>query len=336
MDSLTHITTGACIGEFFLGKKLGKKAMLYGAIAASLPDIDFLASIWMKTPDDLLAHRGFTHSFLFAIGVIILLAIFFAKRHAVENIPIKTWLIFLGTEVYFHLFLDVFNAYGIGWFEPFSHYRVSFNTIYVADPFFSIWPGIAAFALLMLKRNNNTRRAWAKFGLIFCSLYLLYCFTNKFRIDKSTRFALGNQAIHYKRYFSTPTPFNNWLWFDVAEADSGYFIGYRSVFDKTDYIEMKYVAKNEFLLKPFYARHDVQQLIRFSQGYYTIDTSAKGLIFNDLRFGQMIGWQNPDAHFVFHYFLQNPGANQLVVQRGRFANWDWENVKGFVHRMEGQ
>ncbi len=37
--------------------------MLYGAIAASLPDIDFIAAFWMNTTDDLLAHRGFTHSF---------------------------------------------------------------------------------------------------------------------------------------------------------------------------------------------------------------------------------------------------------------------------------
>jgi inner membrane protein len=44
MDSLTHIVTGACIGELFLGKQLGKKAMLWGAITQSLPDIDFVTS----------------------------------------------------------------------------------------------------------------------------------------------------------------------------------------------------------------------------------------------------------------------------------------------------
>ena len=29
-------------------------------------------------------------------------------------------------------FIDAFNNYGVGWFEPFSHERISFNAIYVA------------------------------------------------------------------------------------------------------------------------------------------------------------------------------------------------------------
>jgi inner membrane protein len=33
MDSLTHIVAGACIGEIALGKKIGRKAMLWGALA---------------------------------------------------------------------------------------------------------------------------------------------------------------------------------------------------------------------------------------------------------------------------------------------------------------
>ena len=42
MDSLTHIVLGAAIGEAMLGKKIGKKGILWGALAASLPDIDVL------------------------------------------------------------------------------------------------------------------------------------------------------------------------------------------------------------------------------------------------------------------------------------------------------
>src|SRR5664279_2319841 len=226
MDSLTHIAIGACIGELFLGKKIGKKAMLYGAIAASFPDIDFVTAFWMKTPDDLMAHRGFTHSFLFGIIVVAGLAFLLRHRHRVEQIPVKTWLIFLSVGIGSHLFLDVFNAYGIGWLEPFSHQRFSFNSLFVADPFFSVWPGIAAFMLLILHRQNTKRKQWARWGLIFCSLYFLYSLGNKFKADKEARYALLHQRIHYSDYFTTPAPFNNWLWFVVAKADSGYYAGY--------------------------------------------------------------------------------------------------------------
>ena len=334
MDSLTHIVIGACIGDLFLGRKIGKKAMLYGAIAASLPDIDFIASFWLNTPDDLLTHRGFTHSILFALLAVVLMAFFLRKRHAAEKIPTVTWLVFLGTEIFVHIFLDAFNAYGVGWFEPFNHSRISFNVIFVADPFFSMWPAIAAVYLL-LNRFNKRRKFVAGFGLFFCSVYLLYCLTNKFRIDNSVRYSLTHRGIHYNRYFVTPTSFNNWLWYAVAETDSGYYIGYRSVFDKNSEIEFSYFPRNDSLLKPWEGQKDLQELILFSQGYYTAELSGQGILFNDLRFGQIMGWQYSNAHFVFHYRLDNPDANHLVVQRGRFAGWDWKNIKIFIRRIRG-
>jgi inner membrane protein len=336
MDSLTHIAIGACIGDLFLGKKIGKKAMLYGAIAASLPDIDFIASFWLNTSDDLMAHRGFTHSFLFGLLFILILAFLFRHRHRVEKIPIKIWLIFMGTEIASHLFLDAFNAYGIGWFEPFSHRRISFNVIFVADPFFSVWPGIAAIGLLILNRNNSQRRKWAIWGLIFCSAYLIYCSVNKFEIDRDMRQALEKQGFHYNRYFTTPTPFNNWLWYGVAETDAGFQIGYHSLFDKDHQIIFCFFPRKDYLLDPYRGRHDLGELIRFSQGYYTADTSAQGTVFNDLRFGQMMGWQDAGAQFVFHYYLQDSDANHLVVQRGRFAHWSGQSIRVFLKRIEGK
>ena len=62
MDTVTHIVLGACIGEATAGKILGRKAMLFGALSQSLPDIDFIAYFWLDKTDNLLAHRGITHS----------------------------------------------------------------------------------------------------------------------------------------------------------------------------------------------------------------------------------------------------------------------------------
>jgi inner membrane protein len=336
MDSLTHIAIGACIGDLMLGKKIGKKAMFYGAVVASLPDIDFLASFWLNPSSDLLAHRGFTHSFLFAIVVIAGFTFVLKKRHIASHVSVKNWLLFLSAAIGSHLFLDSFNAYGIGLFEPFSHYRFSGNTIFVADPFFSLWPGVAALTLLLLKKTSSKRRRWAIFGLISCSTYLLYCLINKFTTDNHTRYALMHQGIHYNHYITTPTPFNNWLWYLVAETDEGFYIGYRSVLDKSDSVEFHYFKKNAAFLEPLSSNPALKDLIRFSKGYFTVDSSKLGMVFNDLRFGQMMGWQYPSAGFVFHFYLQHPDANQLVVQRGRFANWNRQSISFFIKRMMGR
>ena len=136
MDSITHIALGACMGEAFLDRKLGKKAMLWGALAQSVPDIDFIASFWMNTSNNLLAHRGFTHSLLFVAIISVFFALMAERWHRPHNISFRKWLQFFAGVIFVHVFIDAFNNYGVGWFEPFSHIRISFNAIYVADPFF--------------------------------------------------------------------------------------------------------------------------------------------------------------------------------------------------------
>jgi inner membrane protein len=335
MDSLTHIALGACMGEAFLSKPLGKKAMLWGALAQSIPDIDFISSFWMNTSSGLLAHRGFTHSFLFCALITPLMALLADRLHRPHNIKMQQWLLFFGGVTFVHLFIDAFNNYGVGWLEPFSHYRITFNAIFVADPFFSLWPGIACIALIFLKRWHPYRKNWWRFGLWCSGLYLLYCLSNKYKIDNDVKDILRQQQVSYTRYFTTPAPFQNWLWYVVAGNDSGYHVGFYSVFDSKKQIAFQYFPRNDFLLKPVAGEEELQHLIRFSKQFYTVEKWNDTLVFNDLRFGQILGWQHPEGKFVFHYFLQHPGENNLVVQRGRFEGWNWDAVQFLWHRIKG-
>ncbi len=335
MDSLTHIALGACMGEAFAGKTVGRKAMLWGVLAQSVPDIDFLGALWMDTSSNLLGHRGFTHSILFAAIVTVLLALLAEKWHRPHNISFARWTAFFGAAIFMHIFFDAFNNYGVGWFEPFSHHRISFNSIYVADPFFSIGPGIALLFLGLLKKKHVHRRFWWKFGLVTSFVYLGYCVVNKVIINQKVKQAFSQQHISYKNYFTTPAPLQSWLWFVVASTDSGYYTGYRSVFDKADTMHLEYFNRNEVFLDTFSNKKEVQQLIRFSKGYYTVETNEDTIIFNDLRFGQIAGWENPRERFAFHYYLRPEADNTLVVQRGRFAKWNRESLQSFFQRIKG-
>jgi inner membrane protein len=336
MDSLTHIALGACMGEAFAGKELGRKALLWGALAQSIPDIDFVSSFWMDTTSALLAHRGFTHSILFCLLITPVMALVAERWHRPHNIRFARWLLFFTAVVFIHLFIDAFNNYGVGWYEPFSHERVSFNAIYVADPFFSIAPGIACLALLLLPRWHKKRKAYWRLGLGVSLLYLCLCIWHKFDVDRKVQLSLQLQKVPYTRYFSTPAPLQNFLWYIVAGNDSGFHVGFYSTFDRKKDIQFTFFPRQDTLLLPFQKHKDLHELIRFSKGFYTVENWKDTVVFNDLRFGQIIGWQNPKGRFVFYYYLTHPDANRLVVQRGRFEGWNESSITALIRRMGGE
>ncbi|MCI5083875.1 MAG: metal-dependent hydrolase [Saprospiraceae bacterium] len=67
MDSLTQITLGAAVGELALGKKVGNKAMVWGAIGGTIPDLDVFANLVTDEISAMAFHRAFTHSLIFGV-----------------------------------------------------------------------------------------------------------------------------------------------------------------------------------------------------------------------------------------------------------------------------
>src|SRR6188508_1800264 len=102
MDSLTHIALGAIIGEAALSKEVGKKALLIGAIAQSLPDIDIITSLWLPISTRLLVHRGFTHSLLFGILAALLLAFLLNRLSAFRKVSILKLFLFFCLQIWLH------------------------------------------------------------------------------------------------------------------------------------------------------------------------------------------------------------------------------------------
>ena len=106
MDSLTHVVLGGCLGQVVLGKKLGRKAIVWGAIADTIPDLDIFCNFFIHPVHGLLIHRGFTHSILFA----------FLDVYKRQNLPrIVTWAKFKwkGRARSFYVFNTHFDHQGV-------------------------------------------------------------------------------------------------------------------------------------------------------------------------------------------------------------------------------
>lgn len=67
MDSLTQIVLGAACGEVALGRKVGNRAMFWGAIGGTIPDLDVLSNLVTDEMTALAFHRAITHSLFFSI-----------------------------------------------------------------------------------------------------------------------------------------------------------------------------------------------------------------------------------------------------------------------------
>ena len=67
MDSVSQAVLGAAIGEVVLGKKIGNKAMFWGALGGTIPDLDVVTKPFLSELNSLIFHRGLSHSITFAI-----------------------------------------------------------------------------------------------------------------------------------------------------------------------------------------------------------------------------------------------------------------------------
>ena len=67
MDSLTQAALGAAVGESVLGKRIGGKAAVLGAIIGTVPDLDVLLMPFYDGLEKISVHRGYSHSILFCL-----------------------------------------------------------------------------------------------------------------------------------------------------------------------------------------------------------------------------------------------------------------------------
>ena len=160
MDSLTHIVFGAALGEALLGKKVGKKAMLLGAIANTIPDLDVF--LVMGDPiREITLHRGFSHSLLFSVLAAPFLA-WLAQRYLKDRIGFRIWLLFFFCLLVTHPLLDCLTTYGTQFLLPFSDYRVNINSLFIIDVVYTLPMLVACIACLILRNGNPKRTIWAR------------------------------------------------------------------------------------------------------------------------------------------------------------------------------
>ena len=339
MDSLTQIVLGAACGEIALGKKIGNKALLFGAIGGTIPDLDvFIGRFFYTNSIDIMTfHRGFMHSLAFAfIGAFIFGYITFklynsGKRLHTTSKKDWTWLFFL--SIFTHPILDCFTPYGTQLFLPFSDVRIAFNNISVADPTYTLPFLFCMIVVLFFKRTNPKRLKWTRAGIYMSSVYMIFTIGNKLYINSVFKKSFEKENISYLRFRTQPTILNNVLWYGIAETSTDYKIGFYSLLDKSS-ITNKFITipKNQSIVDM--SQSDLKRLTWFSDEYYSIEQKENPtkIIYNDLRY--VMNTSNDSIQAVMNFEVQKEGIRwetkpytDFRPSRGFFDHF-WNRIKG--------
>ncbi|MEX2962468.1 metal-dependent hydrolase [Microbulbifer sp. TYP-18] len=240
MDTLTQIALGACIGQAAFSNKLGRKAIVVGAVCGLLPDMDFLFSIGSDDFAYMATHRGLSHSVLllpfFAVPTAWLAMKWGMWKDSTPNNPAGpsvghfwTWYQLCLWALITHPLLDLFTTYGTQILTPLSNERFTLDGISIVDPVYTL-PLVAAVIYGLVKPLQQNRfRLWAVSALIFSSFYLGLGLHNSWDARAALIEQLSSEDFNPTDVRASPTMFNILLWRVVAkDSDGRYAVGFFS------------------------------------------------------------------------------------------------------------
>jgi len=174
MDSVTHVLLGATVGLATTYPKMGRHALIWGALFNSLPDLDVIFRHFSTHPlAELIYHRWITHSVLFApimAPIFAVLLYYIYKR----RFDYMSWLYLIFFALFTHPILDTFTVYGTQLLSPFSDQRFSISALPIVDPFYTLWLVAGLILLYFTKKSPQTARFFGVCAIAFSSIYIVF------------------------------------------------------------------------------------------------------------------------------------------------------------------
>ncbi len=303
MDSLTQLALGAAVGEAVLGRREGNKAILWGAIIGTVPDLDIMLYPFIDEVQELAIHRGLSHSFVFAAGFSLVLGRLLYSVYPGKNTSWLRWAWMSFLALVTHALLDTFTNYGTQLLQPFSDYPVAFSTISIIDPLYTVPLLVGVIVALFLKRSDPRRLRFNRLGLILSSAYLLLTVANKAYVHSVFAGSVERQLGGYERLLTNPSLFNNLLWIGIAEQSDTLYVGYYSLLDADREVVLQAVPKHTERLSPYQDDAPVRRLLWFSKGYFTVEKDGETIVFNDIRFPRSDLWFGTGGQYLFSFSL---------------------------------
>ena len=330
MDSVTQAALGAVVGEAVLGHKIGRKALAWGAILGTVPDLDVL----IQFADPIASftyHRGFSHSLLVQLAVSPLIAWLLMKFHAGSEVKLPRWTLFVFLCLSTHALLDGCTIYGTQLLWPLPFEPTGWGLIFIIDPLYTFPLVLGVVAGIILKRRRSLAYKINIAVLSISTIYLFAALSIKLTVNSRLYEQLEARQISTIKVLTTPMPFNILLWRTIVFDDDGYYEGYISVFDNGDLVLRKFES-DASLLDSLTEHWPVQRLKWFTHGFFEIRQQERDIIISDIRMGAAGNYP-----FSFRVAEVKDGVIQPVASEYRRAkSYDVEDLRWVFRRITNE
>jgi inner membrane protein len=304
VDSVTQAVLGGAVSYAILGRRLGRRAAIYGAALGTLPDLDVLIDFGGPI-ENMTHHRGFSHSF-FVQGVLApLLAWLFVRPERLTGALFLRWWLAIFLCFITHSLADLFTVYGTQVLWPLSVHPFSHSLLFIIDPLYTL-PLVVAFIIALVGKSTYNNVLINNLMLAVSTGYLIWSASVKILVDDKAMHALQLQGISPTTYESTPAPFNTLLWRSVAIDGDYYYEIWTSIFDEVDQVQLQRYPRNLDLVKPVSDHPSVQRLQWFTKDQYKAWKKGDHIFLSDLRMGV-------EGAYVFNFEVAKKEAEQIMI-----------------------
>lgn len=337
------------MGELMLGKRLGKRALAWGALFGILPEVDVIFSLFFDTAHQLAFRQGPSHS-LWVMGLASYgLAHWLEKRWKREKITKAQAGGFVFALLCGHVLLECFTVEGVGILWPFVGARVAFNNLFPIDFLVSgplvvaaVW--LAVLPELVEKKSRgkkpvppSKRRRLCFWGLGLASAYVLLSVGMKLLASAGFDADLKRRGTVYQRRMEAPTAFNVFLWRAVVDRGDELWVGYRTVFELRETpVRWTIYPRGKEALTGVAEMREVKTLTGLTNGWWLARLNAKGVWIGDLRYGESRNWGDKkgmvDSRMAYAWVFHPTSKSDRL----REIDETWRNSGDTLNRLSGR
>jgi inner membrane protein len=304
VDSVTQLVLGAaCVAAVSRDTSTGR-ALLYGAVLGTLPDLDVLVP-FADPVASYSYHRSFSHSLLLLLPFAALFA--WLSRRLDKNISDSAgrWFAAVALALLTHPLLDAFTIYGTQLLWPVDRTPYGVGSVFIIDPAYTL-PLLVVLIWAWwrpLARHRMTRGA-----LMLSSAYLAWSvFAQAWVLERAReRFAADLPAD--SQWLATPTPFNTLLWRVVARYPNGYAEAYYSLPAGAWVAPIQANLSADEQAARFSGHWPLERVQYFTHGFWALERDGDGWAITDLRMGG-------NGQYVFSFRIADAQGPIDAVQR---------------------